>query len=600
MLDPAVRSRSLAFGIGAALLLAGACASQGPSQAPAEAKASVASSVPAETAADRLRTDVSFLASEPLQGRKSGTPDADAAARWIAARFSGLGLTPAGTAGFLQGFDLPSARRLSGIAIEKAIPALAAPKGAPGSLAGVDAAAFAFTLASAPGVAEGKLVDVGEGNAYDPASWEGTDPKIALARLREEAASAPASAPAGPHGSLPPSLRSFAFQARQHQAAGLVVVVPNREAIAKEWGEDRDVGLPVLYATEVALPALLAAGSFRFDAGVVAVSRATQNVLALVPGAAPSSEVVVVGAHYDHLGLGGSDSLAPGVRDIHHGADDNASGSALILELARRFAARSEKLPRAILFAAWGAEELGLLGSAHWVKSPTVPWDRVVANVNFDMVGRSRGRKLDIGGVNSSTGWKELVEAANASLASPLGVRASARLSGVGGSDHMSFLREKRPALFFFTGLHEDYHKPSDTPEKIDYAAMADIADLAERVIVEIARAPKVDFLEPPAPESGAASRGAEQGLRAWFGSIPDYGAEEGGVVLSGTSPGSPAEKAGLKAKDIVKRLGPYEIKNVEDLTMALGRMRPGEEVEVVYVRDAETKTLKLVLGRRR
>jgi hypothetical protein len=394
----------------------------------------------------------------------------------------------------------------------------------------------------------------------------------------------------------------LAFVAKQHKAAGLIVVVPAKGDIPNESGDDHDLGLPILFATASAEPILLRCDAFHFDAGVEAIPRKTQNVLALVPGAASAAEILVVGAHYDHLGMGGNDSLAPGVNAIHPGADDNASGTALVLELARRFARKGGDYPRAILFASWGAEELGLLGSKYWVKSPTVPWDRVVANVNFDMVGRSTNGKLDIGGVSTAVGWKEIVEDANQTLAKPLGVRTSSRLSGIGGSDHMSFGEASRPALFFFTGLHSDYHKPSDTADKINYATMAQIADLAEGVIERIARSPRIEYVKPPEPppESGPTSRGAEQGLRTWLGTIPDYGAEEGGVVLSGTSAGSPAQKAGMQAKDILKKVGSFEIRDINDLSEALARLKPGDEVEVQFLRDGTPHKLTLTLGARK
>lgn len=546
----------------------------------------------------RLRYDIAWLCSTELAGRRAGSPEADAAAAWLSFQLRTAGLDPAGSPreGFLQEFALPAARQFD--ARSPGTNLLTLEDGAadsnghapwtlrPGSV-------FP-TLAAAPGVATGVLADLDA----DGGPWDSQAPKIAVAPLVKSTLD-PGQAPSNPHA-LPASLRSFAFRARQRGAVGLLVSVENQEAIEAASGEDRDVGLPALYVLADALPPKDAWGRlWKLDAGVVKVSRRTRNVLGRLPAAAPGAPILVVGAHYDHLGLGGTDSLAPGANAIHHGADDNASGTALVLELARRFAPRRGTLRKELVFAFWGGEELGLLGSKHWVRNPTVPFERVVANVNFDMVGRSRGRKLDVGGVASSAGWKELLESLNRELPRPLELRTSARLGGIGGSDHMSFQEEKRPALFFFTGLHDDYHKPTDVPEKIEYGTLIEIVDLAERTILALDSLDSIAWVEPPA-ESGPASRGAEAGLSAWLGTIPDYGADDGGVVLAGTSAGSPAAHAGLRAKDVVKRVGVVKIDGIYDLTEALRRHAPGDEVEVEYVRDGELQKVQLRLGARR
>lgn len=556
----------------------------------------------------RMRGDLTFLASNELEGRGAGTPSADVAAAWIAARFASLGLKPAGANGeYYQKFNLPAARR---VRADKSI--LATIQIGGGSIGkdspGTDQAAFTTdvqeadlipTLASSVGKAAGVPVDIGDGSDFKNPMWNESSPKIAVARLpKAEEGNAN-----NPHG-FGTGVRMLAFGAKQHGAKGLICVIKDPSEIQPESGESRDAGIPIIYAKENVLPLLLKTYKIlEFDPCVEHVSRATKNILAIVPGTKADGEIIVIGAHYDHLGWGGSDSRSPGERAIHHGADDNASGTTIMLELANRFANKAGKLDRTIVFAAWGAEEMGLLGSDYWVKNPTVDWKRVVANFNFDMLGRSTDRKLILGGIGSSPEFEGLMEAANATLKKPLTLAASKTLTTLGGSsDHRSFIAKQKPAIFFFTGLHEDYHKPSDTSEKIQYETMADIADFSQFAMEKLANDPRpitwANLPMEPAPTPAAV--GAEQGLRAWFGSIPDYAAEDGGVVLSGTSKGSPAEKAGLLAKDILIQVGEFKIDNINDFTLALGKLKPGQEIEVTYKRDGETKKLKLTLAARR
>lgn len=569
------------------------------------AVALLGAAVACSTPQSRMRRDLGWLASDELAGRKAGSPQAEDAASWIASRFRSLGLTPAGEQGtYLQRFTLPPARRVA-----RSPRIDVTPQGAPARSLELGAGMLAL-LASTPGSASGSLLDVGPATspqfgAGEFAAAAAHRPVIAWVHFDPAALPADTSA-SGPHGGVAvPTVRTLAFQARQAGAKGLVLSVPDLSKLPKETGEERDVALPVVALTEAAAARLAkeaGGASIAIDPGIEAVPRSTPNVLGLVPGSDPNGEIVVIGAHFDHLGHGGADSLAPGSTAIHYGADDNASGTTLLLELARRVTKREKPLRRTLLFAAWGGEEMGLLGSAHWVKNPTVPLGRVAANLNFDMVGRSTDRKLDVGSTTSSSVWERVVTESNQKLTIPLNVRMSKSQRGVGGSDHMSFLGAGKPALFFFTGLHEDYHKPTDTADKIAFLTLEEIVDLAERTAERLDVEPVIDFVKPPDPPatSGPASQGAEQGLRAWLGSIPDYGAEDGGVVLSGTSAGSPAERAGMKKGDVLKRLGSYKIENIDDLTMALGRLKPGEEVEIEFRRDGEMKTLKLVLGRRR
>jgi hypothetical protein len=286
----------------------------------------------------------------------------------------------------------------------------------------------------------------------------------------------------------------------------------------------------------------------------------------VLDGAGPrADETIVVGAHYDHLGRGGSGSLAPFSRDIHNGADDNASGTALVMELARRLARRPDPLPRRVVFIAFSGEERGLLGSLHYVEHPPYPLDKTVAMVNFDMVGRLNDKsELTFFGVGSSPGLSELVAALGQSAG--FQVKKVAGMSeGIGGSDHQSFYLKGIPVLFAFTGTHRDYHRPSDDTPAINFAGMARIADLSELLLLDLIRRP-----ERPAfvkADRGAKADPGRVAVSVYLGSIPDYNEEIKGVKLNGVREGSPAEQGGLKAGDVVVGLGGRPIETIYDYT---------------------------------
>ncbi|MCM3877009.1 MAG: M20/M25/M40 family metallo-hydrolase, partial [Thermoanaerobaculia bacterium] len=304
-----------------------------------------------------------------------------------------------------------------------------------------------------------------------------------------------------------------------------------------------------------------------------------------------------VGAHYDHLGLGGTTSLASASGpQVHHGADDNASGVAALLEMARDLSAMHAILPRSVLFIAFAAEELGTLGSLQFTKNPTIPWDSVVAMFNMDMVGRLRGDKLDVQGVGTSPAWKGLVEASNAEAKLKLALLQG----GFGPSDHSPFYAAKKPVLFTFTGAHADYHKPSDTADRIDSEGIVRVVKFVEPVVLAVAALPeRIPFTEV---KGGTAPSGSRS-FRVWVGGIPDFSEEGQGIKLSGVTGGSPAEKAGLMAGDTIVRFGDKELKNLYDYTYALQGKKPGQKVNIVVKRieDGKTveKTFEVTLGSR-
>lgn len=307
-----------------------------------------------------------------------------------------------------------------------------------------------------------------------------------------------------------------------------------------------------------------------------------RNVIGFIPGNDPQlrDEVIVIGAHYDHLGYGEVGSLAPEPGDIHYGADDNASGTAAIMELARVLAQNRERLKRSVLFVAFSAEEEGLLGAAHFVQNPTVPRENIVAMLNFDMVGRMTSNRVSVSGVGTTAEWENILKAANTeNLTLQLSQSAS------GGSDHMPFMRANIPVLFFFTGMHPDYHRPSDTWDKINYEGLAQIVALAERVVYDLAnRQAPLQFTRPQQPEL---QQSARRGFRVRIGLIPSYSEQEG-VLLEGVAPGSPAEKAGLKAGDRIIAVMGQRVKNIEELTSLYERMEAGKPVEFTVIREGK------------
>ena len=306
----------------------------------------------------------------------------------------------------------------------------------------------------------------------------------------------------------------------------------------------------------------------------------------------------MIGAHYDHLGLGERDSLAPGrAGEIHHGADDNASGTAGLMELARLFSAERASLRRSVLFMAYAGEELGLLGSAHYTEEPLLPLDRTVAMLNLDMIGRVRNNKLFVGGVGTSPGFRSLVEEGNKGL----GFQLDYSDDGYDASDHMSFNRKQIPVLFFFSGLHGDYHKPSDTWDKAEPEPTARVLELARRVIQKVDAADQRPPFTPVVRERRAsgAPEGGEAGYGPYFGSVPDFGESVKGVKLAEVREGSPAAKAGLQAGDILVKFDGNEIQNLYDFTYALRGKKPDDEVPVVVLREGREVKAVVKLGRR-
>lgn len=332
---------------------------------------------------------------------------------------------------------------------------------------------------------------------------------------------------------------------------------------------------------------------------VAAAGSVGRNVIGLLPGSDPvlRDEVIIVGAHYDHLGGGAFGALDPdSTGKPHNGADDNASGVAAIINLAQRMAANPPA--RTIIFVAFSGEELGLLGSAYYVRQPTVSLSRTMAMINFDMVGRLRNDRLIIYGTETATQFTPLLDSINRSFRFDLKMKGD----GYGPSDQSAFYAVKKPVLHFFTDLHEDYHRTTDDWQKINVAGLLKVTDFAAALLRELGNRPTgLTFVDQPSPHAAATAPGAAQtpGYGAYLGTVPDMSGDVQGVKLSGVRAGSPAEKAGLQRDDIITRIGSMPIPDLQAMTDALRAHKPGDVVPVTVQRDGKPLTVTVTLGTR-
>jgi len=369
-------------------------------------------------------------------------------------------------------------------------------------------------------------------------------------------------------------------------------------------------------------------GSLALTTDIVRNEVTAYNVIGVLEGSDPAlkNETIIIGAHFDHLGHGGDGSLAANSTEIHHGADDNASGTAGVLELARIVSTQRPRPKRTIVFMGFSGEEEGLLGSNYYVNHPLLPLENTVAMINMDMIGRMKDRKVIIGGMGTAKEWRGIIDSYNLSgnkapvLSSmtatpgtsdppPLTVATSAtsppvtksdsnktfdvtyQEDGLGPSDHSSFYLKHIPVLFFWTGTHNDYHKPSDTFDKINYTDEVRILMLVARIVNDVDRSEKRLTYTVAKSDS---QQGRSTGFRVYLGTIPNYSDSNDGLLIDGIRDDSPAAKAGLKAGDKIIKIGTRDIKNVYDYTYALGEMKAGEEYVVELMRAGEKLTLKI------
>ena len=583
---------------------------------------------------DRWLEDVKHLSSDALKGRGSGSPELTQAANYIADQFKKIGLEPL-NGSFFQPFEA----------------VVGAEMGRNNELALAGASRRSYRLRqdfiplsfSAAADKSAGVAFVGYGitaTEHDYDDYAGIDVtgKVVLVLRHEPQEEDEQSVFRGRQITRHAGLVNKAINARNHGAAAMVLVndpVPHSNDRLIPFGRidgPSDLGIPVLQVKQSvaenwmrranrslddlqkAIDRDLSNQSFLLPSDVEVKIRTEvqqkksvlRNVIGFLPGTDPAlrDQVIIIGAHYDHLGLGEENSLSPNaVGQIHNGADDNASGTAGMMELARFFSEEENRLRHSMLFMGFSGEEVGLLGSAHYVESPLIPPERSIAMINLDMIGRVSRNRLYVGGVGTSPQFRQWIQEENQSGEFQIDFSDS----GYGASDHMSFVRRDIPVLFFFSGLHADYHKPTDTWEKQQPEETAKVLNLVSRVAKRIdATNERLEFVRverrrdrghggdaAPAGDPGGGGYGA------YFGSIPDFGELERGVKFADVREGGPAAQAGLRAGDILMMFDGKEVRSLYDFTYYLREGKPGDEVPVMVVRDGQELRVNVKLGSR-
>lgn len=315
--------------------------------------------------------------------------------------------------------------------------------------------------------------------------------------------------------------------------------------------------------------------------------RIARNVIGMLKGTGESESFIVLGGHYDHLGTGKFGSLFNRKGTIvHNGADDNASGTAGVLELAQYFNEYPTK--KSLLFIAFSGEEMGLLGSQYFVEHPTVPLDKIMAMINMDMIGRLKNNKLLIFGTGSSNSWRDLIAEAN---------RDSLTIemipSGTGASDHTSFYNQQIPVLHYFTDTHADYHRPSDDAEYINAEGETHILEHIKRMVLAIDNlsAEELAYTEAPVTQNRNVTMSGTM-----LGVTPDYGFDGTGMRITGVRGGGPADEAGLKSGDIIIRLADKDLKDIYAYMKVLNELKEGQQTTVTILRDGNVQILEITL----
>lgn len=583
-----------------------------------------------------FRSVASALSNDDMEGRGIGTDGLRKAGTYLSRSFAEIHLEPVRSGGVFASYR----QRFSAVTGVKA--------GSRNHLSFFDRTNETTTTAefksdfrpfgfSKSAAFEGEMVFAGYGITAEPIGYDdyaGLDVrgKVVLAMRYEPGEKDPDSIFDGKRPSRYSDLRYKALKAREAGATALIFTNPPGE----EEDEDRlprmvrsgplsDAGIPVLQIKQALARELLAAAGQDLDALHAAIEADTkphslaiasvdvsgktdvltrstdlENIVGIYPGrGALEDEVIVVGAHFDHLGLGGSRSLNPNDNQIHNGADDNASGvAAMVCGVAQTVdRADSNTSPRrSLVVIAFNGEESGLLGSAWYVRNAVTPIEKTMAMVNLDMVGRLREGKLHAMGTDSSPGWRTIL--------SPTAVRHGLALSaggdGYGPSDHMSFYGEDIPVAHFFTGSHSEYHTAKDDFELLNTAGGARVSDYLADVLTALMHQPERLAFE--ASSTGPTMAGDARGFGAYLGSIPDYTEmmnREGGVLLSGVRKDGPAGRAGITGGDRIVGMDGVKIHNLHDMTFVLRDHRPGEVIEIKFLRGDQTHRVLVTLGKR-
>jgi hypothetical protein len=592
--------------------------------------------------ADALLAHVKFLSSDDLEGRGNGTKGLERAGDYIAAQFKSAGLQPGGKDGtWFQPFELVTGLTVgkdNGLTLRGGAESVSFALGQ--TYFPLSATANESVEAASTEIAHVPVVFAGYGISapylnYDDYAGVDVSGKAVVIFTHEPQEHDEKSRFDGRSFTSHASLLNKAMTAR-NRGAKLVVAVSDPtherdegafEGFLRDPQAD-DYGIPVLRVHRDTIAPLLKQWQLDSAAKVIDASgaprsrvlegasldyvehlaktrRTVRNVVGVLPGshAARRNEAIVLGAHYDHLGLGGRHSMNPNLAgQIHNGADDNASGTAALIEIARSAAASRARFGRTMVFVAFAGEELGLIGSAQYVSDPVVALDRTAAMVNLDMVGRPRGRIM-VSGLETAPAIDEELKAAAAAIHG-LEIKRFQDGAGVGSSDDTSFLVKKVPSVGFFSGFHSDYHRPSDDWPLIDGDGAASVANLAYELAARLsARAERPEYIGKAAPAghgtSAAGDTGSVGGYGPYFGSVPDFAEADAGVKFAEVRENSPAAKAGLEAGDILVSFDGKPIRTLFDFTYALREKRPGDEVEVTVMRGKEPLIVKVQLTTR-
>ncbi|HEY4261394.1 MAG TPA: M28 family peptidase [Schlesneria sp.] len=575
--------------------------------------------------------DVRYLASNKLKGRATGSPELEMAAAFIQQQFASFGIKPVPGHGYLQEYTATLGAHLGPQNQMRATVA-----GQPSKLS-VGAGFIPFSSSSSGTADNVSVVFAGYGITakdlnYDDYAGLDVKDKFVLILRHEPQENDAKSAFDGRQLTSHATFVNKAVNAKMHGAKGIIIVndtanhvgerdsllsfgqssgptdagllfvqvtaktaehwlassAPNRNLSSIIQGIDKD-----LKPESFALPGI----SISMKIEIVHESKAVHNVAAYIPGS--TNEYVIIGAHYDHLGLGDEHSLAPSqIGKIHHGADDNASGTGGVLELARWFAKQPQP-KRGILFITFSGEELGLLGSSYYTTAPLLPLENAVAMLNMDMIGRiNSDGKIYVNGTGTGSTLGRIVAGVPVPASLKIDLSES---TGYGGSDHISFQAKKIPVIFFFSGLHGDYHKPSDTFDKINVAGAVDLLGYVAHITDALLAAPDRPTFQQVAEPANAHSGGtvSSSGYGPNFGSVPDFNEPPKGVRFADVRAGTPAAKAGLKAGDILIEFDGKEIANLYDFTYALQAHKPGDEVPVKVLRGTQSIEAKVLLTQR-
>jgi Zn-dependent M28 family amino/carboxypeptidase len=590
-----------------------------------------AADVSPDLMATRMKKDLSYISSDECEGRGVTTKGINLAADYIVDQFKKIGLQPGGVDGtYFQPFTMHGAAKLGqGSTVQ-----LKGPQGQEIALTAYRQ--FKVMGLSGSGTVTAPVVFVGFGatgtkNDYDDFKNIDVAGKIVMMLRKVPRARVAADAFDGQLSNYHASLAAKVENAARHKAAAIIFVNDRDSAAAGDtlldfgYSAQNDLSshLPAVHMRRAEADSLvrttlgksikeieeeidlsmrpqsaeLSGWNATIKTDVDRAATHVKNIIGFLPGSGPlANEIVVVGAHYDHLGYGGFGSLAGRLKEptIHHGADDNGSGTTLMMELSRHFAEMPNRQGRKLVFMAFSGEESGLLGSAFYCKNPLFPLADTTAMVNLDMVGRLRADattkkdKLIVYGTGSSSGFNKLVDSLNKSF----DFQFQKTATGMGPSDQQSFYLKNIPVLFFFTDTHADYHRPSDTVDKINFAGMVKIGTYVEQLVSALVTNPvRPDYVK--ADSSGGRSPAMHTAVPS-VGIRPSYADEGPGVLLDGVAENRPAAKAGIKGGDRIIEILGKPCNNMETYMTLMGGVKAGDIVEFTILRAGQKQKIKI------